>query len=130
MSQELNPGEQGLSPDVLAFMHWTVERQDGTYSFDPATGKTERFDPATGKKERLVPFPHRRLRREAVPATQASPGRVQVAARSPRRRSIRSSRAKARAPDEGEPPDPSDLRPALLVISRAGFRRELERAGL
>src|SRR5215212_551499 len=79
-------------------MHWAIERSDGTYSFDPATGQTERFDPATGKKERLVPFPHRRLRRQAVPRSQTSLGRVRVAARSPRRRSIRSSREKARAP--------------------------------
>lgn len=65
-----------------------------------------------------------------APIGVATPGRVQVAARSPRRRSIRSSSAKARAPDEGDPTGPPDLRPALRVISRANFRRELERAGL
>jgi hypothetical protein len=65
-----------------------------------------------------------------APIAVATPGRVQVAARTPRRRSIRSSRAKARAPDDGDPPEPADVRPALRVISRANFRRELERAGL
>lgn len=70
---------------------------------------------------------HLRLRR----AVSVAPGRrIRTAARSPRRRSIRSSRAKARAPDDGDPPGSSDVRPALRVISRAAFRAELERAGL
>jgi hypothetical protein len=51
-------------------------------------------------------------------------------ARAPRRRSIRSSSAKARAPADPSEPEPPDLEPALRVISRAEWRRELERAGL
>jgi hypothetical protein len=59
-TDELNPAEPGLSPDVLAHMQWAIAQGDGTYSFDPATGETSRFDPATGETERLVPFAHRR----------------------------------------------------------------------
>lgn len=52
-----------------------------------------------------------------------------ASARAPRRPNVRRSGAKARAPDDSEPPLP-DLGPGLRIISRAAFRRELVRAGL
>jgi hypothetical protein len=56
-------------------------------------------------------------------------GRSRGSTRSPRRRSVRSSRAKARAPADPDS-DPFDLEPALRVISLGGFRRQLAEAGL
>jgi len=67
-----------------------------------------------------VPQPRPRLRTAQKPPE----GRVRASGRSPRRRSVRSSRAKARAPDE---PSPSpDLDVVRLSRFRRGVRRWLE----
>jgi hypothetical protein len=59
------------------------------------------------------------------------PGRrVQVAARAPRRRTVRRTVARTACGDPDSEPDPPDVAPALRVVSRAEFRRELKRAGL
>jgi hypothetical protein len=65
-----------------------------------------------------VPRPRRHVR-----TTQKRPeGRVRPSARSPRRRSVRSGGAKARAPDE-----PSESEPPLDAVPLSRFRRDVRR---
>jgi hypothetical protein len=112
MDSNLNTGDKsleiaGLDDETIALMREAIDRQDGTYAIDPVAHTMKR----------IVRFSRPPTRR-AVPVQ--IPGRIQTSARSPRRRSIRSSRARARAPDD---PDPDPLE----VVPLSRFRREVRR---
>jgi hypothetical protein len=137
-SEKLNPAAERttrpLTPHQVDFARLVTALQ--------ANGQLKDADPETRHLMRAFAnqYPREPVVRRLAKVTRRRPGAEVfnavglftrwLRARAPRRRSVRSSSAKARAPGSSSDEDPHDLEPGLRVISRAAFRRELERAGL